>query len=220
MTNKKVELVEEQFLPGDQPVRSGETQIADWEHFDTPFSGYNQAFNIQRGETLFNDDLRCKDNMLCSLEKSGQFSNDVEFHAFGFCCEIEFTDPSLYEIFVHYVQVQLWKQQAMKNYLWVSRIGAGGGVGGPGDQNTTSFHLNNGEPNSRNYMKVKYAWIFPAGKTWKLIMQFMQLTGTTSPTDARNPAMIFNADVGTENPTRKLVRFYLKGDQYQDVTNT
>lgn len=218
-----VELRQEQFLPGDQPVRSGETQIADWEHFDTPFSGFGQLFNVQRGVTLFNDATRCRDEMLCSLEKPGEFANDTEFHAFGFACEVEFDDPSLYEIFIHYVQVRLIKQKTLKNYLWVSRIGAGGGVGGVTDQNTTAFHLNNGEPNSRNYYRVKIAWIFPAGKTWKLEMKFLELEGTTGPADVRNPATIFNADVEAGVPEeyiRKLVRFYMKGDQFQDVTNT
>jgi hypothetical protein len=81
---------------------------------------------------------------------------------------------------------------------------------------------NNGFPSSENYLRIKLPWIFPAGKTWKMKAQLMQLEGTTGPADVRNPVTIFNADV--EDPeipdTRKLFRLFLMGYNFQDTTNT
>jgi len=208
--------VERQINNPNQPIRTGASKKAILDHFDTPFDGFDQVWNMQKGVTLFNDENRCKDDMLCSLEQSGQFSNDSEFHAEQAALEIEFSDPALYEIFVHYCQVQLYKQRQIQAYVWASKIGAGGGIFG-GDVNTGAFHLNNGYPASSNMYNFGIPWIFPPQKTWEVQMQFLQLAGTTSPTDPRNPVMIFNADVGTETPTRKLVRFFLRGTQWYDI---
>lgn len=220
MADERVSITEDQYLPGDQPIRTGPTQIAPWEHFDTPFSGYSQTWNFQKGVTFFDDGDRCKDPMLCDLDKPMEFSNDIEFHANGFALELEFEDPILYEIVCHYTQLQLWKQKAMKNYIWASRIGAGGGIWGS-DMRTNAFLKNNGFPSSENYKKIRLPWIFPAGKTWRFVAQMMELTGTSGPNDPRNPVVIFNRDVGEEiEPTRKLLRLYMLGYNFQDTTNT
>lgn len=221
----KVSIQDKQFLPGDQPIRTGATQVVPYEHFDTVLYGYGQRIDPQKGLKLFQDQNRCQDQFLCSIERPREFSNDIEFHAKGFACQVEFSDPSLYEIFVYYTQLRLVKQKAEKNLLWVTRMGAGGGIGGPGDQNTTSFHLGNGEPNSRNYYRAGIPWVFPAGKTWEMVLAMMYLvtngsTGDMDTSDARQPVNIMNADIGGEEETRKLVRQIMIGTQFEDVTNT
>jgi hypothetical protein len=183
------------------------------EHYDTPFSGYGQLFDNQNGVELFNDATRCRSKDLCSLTEAGKLSDDREFHAYEFMLEMEFENPSLYDIYTHYVRIELWQQETLKNRIWANRIGAGGGVHGL-DNNTSSHHLSNGFPASSNTYKSPIPWVFPPGRTWKLVMRFMQLTGATA---GQQPLAIFNADVGGQEQTRKLVRMVLAGKEFSDV---
>jgi len=208
-----------QFMPADQPTRTGPTQILGLEHYDTPFYGYGQAWDNQNGVELFTDQVRCRNKDLCSLTEPGKLSDDKEFHSYAFAMQVEFLNPDLYEIFVYYSRIELWKQDSLKNRIWTSRIGSGGGVSG-GDVNTGAYHLSNGWPVSNNIYRSAIPWIFPPGKTWKLIMRFMQLfNGTTPAAAALQPTTIFNADVGTEEQIRKLVRFLMWGIEFRDTTN-
>lgn len=206
------------YLPANQPVRTGPSKLSQVNHYDTPFWGYGQVWaNDDAGIPCFTDQTRCRTRALCSLNKAGEFSDDKEFHAYWIGVEMNFGDPSLYELLAHYARLDFYKQQdTLESTMWISHLSAGGGVWIT-DVNNGAFHGNNGNPVAGNMYYTAVPWIFPPGKTWGMFLKFMVLDGIAAGS-ALQPTALFNVDVDTESEILKLVRVHLRGKEFKDST--
>lgn len=202
------------FLPSDQPVRTGASQTLWQPLYDTPYHGKGKVFDNAEGEGIYNDKDRVGKMNLCNLEEAGKLSNDAEFHAYGLACEVYFEEKALFALFNHFVRLERYKGENVKINLWMHLIGSAGGLWVV-DNNAGYFSINKGMPSSGDYFRLFVPWIFPPNKTFKLVMRFMQLEGVL---DAEQPAALFNAAVGTEAEKIRLIRFYVFGKAYKDVT--